>query len=255
MSDLSFTLDWLDLREPADQTARDSALLAQATALVMPGSTVLDLGCGSGSTARAFGPPSDQVAWRFLDGDARLLEIATARHPQADAVLADLRDPGAIPLDGVGLVTASALLDLMPDHWIEGLVARLAQARLPFYAALNYDGHMAWSPALPHDDVVTAAFNRHQQSDKGLGPAAGPTATEVTQAAFEKAGYQVSTADSPWSLGPKDSALQRELLRGIANAAQEVGETTADGWHAARLAKLPEAHATIGHTDLLAWPA
>ncbi|MEO0830718.1 MAG: class I SAM-dependent methyltransferase, partial [Pseudomonadota bacterium] len=155
----------------------------------------------------------------------------------------------------VGLVTASALLDLMPDHWIEGLVARLAQARLPFYAALNYDGHMAWSPALPHDDVVTAAFNRHQQSDKGLGPAAGPTATEVTQAAFEKAGYQVSTADSPWSLGPKDSALQRELLRGIANAAQEVGETTADGWHAARLAKLPEAHATIGHTDLLAWPA
>ena len=47
----------------------------------------------------------------------------------SETVAADLGDLDRLPLDGVRLVTASALLDLMPARWIEALAARLAAAR------------------------------------------------------------------------------------------------------------------------------
>ena len=121
MSDTSFSSDWLDLREPADHAARDRHLLKQAAGCVGDGSVVLDLGSGTGSTTRAFKGLLPEVTWRCVDGDQDLLDIAVDRHAGSEQVVADLRDVDAIPLDGVSLVTASALLDLMPESWIEAL--------------------------------------------------------------------------------------------------------------------------------------
>lgn len=143
---MSFEAEWLALREPADRAARDPALLAAAVQ-VAEGGWVLDLGCGTGSTARAFASVGGRVAgWRLFDGDARLLAEAVARTPGAEGVEGDLADLPALPLEGIGLVTASALLDLVSHAWIEGLAARLAEAGVGFYAALSVDGRMAWTP-------------------------------------------------------------------------------------------------------------
>lgn len=254
MSDLDFAPDWLDLREPADHAARDATLLAQASGSMDPAAIILDLGSGTGSTARAFSRLGPGPRWRFLDGDARLLGIATARHPTAEAVVADLRDPATLPLDGVGLVTASALLDLMPRDWIEALARRLSDVGKPFYAALNYNGEMTWTPDLPDDVSVVAAFNRHQRGDKGIGPATGPGSASAARAAFERHGYRVSTAQSPWHLAPDDAALHAELLKGIATAAGEAGQPGVEDWLSARSSALGHATARIGHTDILAVP-
>ncbi len=53
----------------------------------------------------------------------------------------------ALPLDGARLVTASALCDLVSRDWLEALADRLAARGPAFYAALSYDGAMAWTPA------------------------------------------------------------------------------------------------------------
>ncbi len=251
---MGFPHDWLDLREPADHAARDPSLLARAAACAGAGQFVLDLGSGTGSTARAFGSAVPEGAWRFLDADETLLEVAAQRHPNSEQIRVDLRDIGALPLEGAGLVTASALLDLMPLGWIDALARRLRAAGLPLYAALNYNGHMSWTPSLPDDAKITSSFNAHQLRDKGIGPATGPQSASETRRVFAEHGFDVVIGDSPWQLGPGQAALQDELLLGIKDAAAEIGCEEADVWLDDRRARLATSAASIGHTDVLAIP-
>ncbi len=251
---MGFSTHWLDLREPADHTARDPGLLVRAAACLGDGQMILDLGSGTGSTARAFGGRVPGTAWRFLDADDGLLSVAADRHPASQQMVFDLKDIATLPLEDVGLITASALLDLMPVEWIETLVERANDAGLPVYAALNYTGQMTWTPELPTDASITAAFNQHQLRDKGIGPAAGPFAAGLTAEVFTAKGFSILTADSPWELGPEHATLHSELLDGIANAAAEVGNDTAKGWLNARRDALSKSRVTVGHTDLLAIP-
>jgi SAM-dependent methyltransferase len=252
---MAFSAEWLSLREPADLAARDSALLTRAARCVASGTCVLDLGSGTGSTVRAFEAHGfADLSWRLFDNDAALLDVAGARHPRVECVTGDLGDLDALPLDGVGLVTASALLDLMPLDWVIAFAARLRTAGISFYGALSYDGIMHWQPALPADAEVTAHFNAHQRGDKGIGAALGPSSGEKARQIFDDRGFDVTTADSPWDIGPDQAPLHAALLEGIAGAAAEAGCAQAPDWCAARLAALPEARGAIGHKDLLAIP-
>lgn len=252
---MGFSPAWLDLREPADLRARDAGLCARAGAAAGLAPVVVDLGAGTGASLRALAPHLAAGArWRLVDADAGLLALAQRRHDAVTPFVMDLRDIAALPLEGAALVTASALLDLMPEDWVAALAAHLAARGLPFLAMLSYDGVMQWDPALPGDAAVTAAFNRHQTGDKGLGPALGPASGARTAAIFRAAGYGVAVADSPWRLGPDQAALQRDLVAGIAQAATETGLEGAAAWGAARAAMADRAACVIGHTDLLALP-
>ncbi len=254
MSDGGFSTFWLDLREPSDHAARDQKLLRMAADCAGNGRVILDLGSGTGSTARAFEGVAPDLYWRFLDGDPILLDVAANRHPSSEQVVADLADVDALLLDGVGLVTASALLDLMPADWIEKLARRLKSANVPFYAALNYNGQMSWMPALSEDDPVTASFNKHQLTDKGIGPAVGPASADTTMQLFESAGFDVYSADSPWVLDSRQAPFQHELLAGVAHAAEEVGSLAAPYWLEERNKAVDHSTMTVGHTDIFAVP-
>ncbi len=255
---MSFARSWLELREPADAAARDPELLAAATAYLAaapaPAPLALDLGCGTGATCRAFGTRVPGLRWRLLDSDAGLLAVAGAACG-GEAVRMDLAEVGQLPLDGVRLVTASALLDLASRDWIEALAGRLAALGLGVYAALSYDGRMDWDPPLPEDAEVCAAFNRHQRRNKGLGPALGPDAAPALCAALGRRGYTALSAPSPWRLGPAQAALQAELVQGIAQATAEAGCEAAAAWGQARRAASGAARCTVGHVDVLALPA
>lgn len=248
---MGFSAEWLALREPADHAARDAALLAKAAQVLANHPVVVDLGCGTGSTRRAFGDRlRADVIWRMVDADADLLARAGE-----EGYCLDLNRVAELPLDGAGLVTASALFDLVSADWLDAVLDRVIGLRLPLYAALTYDGAMGWTPVLPADAVVTAAFNRHQTGDKGFGPALGPGATAHAAARMRAAGYTVIEADSPWQLGPQDAALQHELLAGIAKAAAEAGSgDAANGWLQARMAAVAQGSCRIGHRDMLALP-
>jgi len=157
-------------------------------------------------------------------------------------------------MDGVGLVTCSALLDLMSLEWVETLADHLSHRKIPFYAALSYDGVMEWNPVDPDDGVVTTAFNRHQQTDKGLGLALGPRASRATAAVFSAKGYAAQLANSPWEIDPEQALLHDMLLNGIVDAAKETGVQAAQKWAERRRATLHESHVTIGHIDVLMTP-
>lgn len=252
---MNFSADWLALRAPADRAARDPGLMAQAAAAarVAGGGTpvVVDLGCGTGATAAAFAALLPGAEWRLVDADAGLLARAAAATGGTPFRM-DLGAVEALPLAGAHLVTCSALLDLMPAAWVAALARRLAAGGLPFHAALSYDGVMHWSPALPDDGAITAAFNRHQRGDKGLGLALGPDSPSATAEAFRAEGFTVQLADSPWRLGPAEARLQAELVTGIAAAADEAGAEGAEAWAQARRTACGYATCVVGHADVLA---
>jgi SAM-dependent methyltransferase len=251
---MGFSADWLALREPADLAARDDGLLRRAVQAAGPEPVILDLGCGTGATVRAMAPHLPEgTRWHLVDHDADLLSHAAsvlAGH-QVETHQRDLAAPEELPLDGVTLVTASALLDLVSEAWIRRLAALL---RVPVYAALSYDGQMGWSPEDARDKAVTEAFNGHQRGEKGFGPALGPDAVRVGAAVFAEAGFEVHEADSPWHLGPDMAGLHAQLVEGIAAAAGEAGCDAACEWGGMRVAEVETTTCTIGHGDLLALP-
>ena len=251
---MGFAPEWLALREPADRTARDPAMLEAAAQLVGAG-PVVDLGAGTGSTLRALAPSLPKsVDWRLIDNDAFLLARAKAQHSGIETTRCDLMSLSELPLTGTGMVTASALLDLVSEAWLAELVVRLTAEAMPFYAALSYDGHMRWQPELPLDRAITEAFNADQRRDKGFGPALGPSACEIATRLFEGAGYAVSLAPSPWRLHAGQAELQAQLLGGIAEAAARAGAASVEAWHRERLSLLAGGECEVGHLDLLAVP-
>lgn len=259
-----FSTAWLDLREPADRAARAPETLAACARhfASAPELTICDLGAGAGASVTAFADilPARR-RWRLVDADAGLLAEAKRRHAGAGVPVETLRADLAATPDpwppGCGLVTATALFDLASGDWIDGFTAALARDRLPLLATLTYDGRHTLAPPHADDDAMLDAFNRHQQTDKGLGgPAAGPNAAAALIAALRRRGYRVVSADSPWRLADAHRDLMDELLRGWAGAVSDAGfvaEDVAACWLGARLADTQAI--TVGHTDVFATPA
>lgn len=240
---MSFTAEWLTLREPADHAARDPALLDTFRARITPQTRILDIGCGTGSTLRAVARPA---RWTLADRDPALLAEAARRHPDAQTLAIDLADLSTLP--AADLVTASALFDLCSSAFIADFITRLG-GRTGLYAALNYDGTMEWSHPHPLDAKITAAFNEHQRRDKGFGPAAGPEAAQILATRCDRAGLRAQLSPSPWLLPP--GPLHTAFVTGVAEAVAETGIDTQD-WLASRRAS--EGSCRVGHLDLLALP-
>ena len=263
-----FSTDWLMLREPYDLRARNPAVLDAVAASfdTLASVQVVDLACGTGSTLRALGPhlPARQN-WRLVDNDPSLLARATAaplaKHATVAAIPLDLNRDLEAALDGpVDLVTASALLDLVSETWLDRLAVAIAGRSIPLYAALSYDGRIAFTPSDPFDAAIAAAVNAHQRTDKGFGPALGPAAAAFAIARLESLGYSVVRGASDWTMGPDDIDIQSEILAGWASAAQDMtalsfADTAA--WlkrrHAAVAAGRSSLH--VGHVDFFATPS
>jgi hypothetical protein len=253
---------WLDLREPVDMAARDPRLLREAAEYANreKAPLIVDLGCGTASTVRAMAPHLSPAArWRLVDSDAVLLGMARRRCGLvlAQTCLRDLSAPDPLPLGDVRLVTASALLDLVSEAWIERLAAELSEAGAALYAGLIYDGRTDWWPPHASDGQVLAAFNRHQRTDKGFGPALGPEAAACARRILDSSGFTVELAGSPWRLDGAAAALVVRLIDGVALAAGEEGSvasTKLDGWRRFRLDHAADGRCLVGHYDLLARP-
>lgn len=273
-----FSAAWLRLREPVDQRSRNGTVAAALTAAFarMPRPIVVDLGCGAGANLRATAPllGRDQD-WTLLDHDAALLDAAerglvawaddTVRLADGLQLLKDGRtiavrfrlcdvaaDPDLSLAEGTNLVTASAFFDLASPAFIDRLVSVVVRRNVALYSVLSYDGAQTWSPSSALDARMIAAFNAHQEGDKGFGPAAGPGATALLRDGFKAALYRTRTGDSPWILGRDDSDLMAQLADGIAAAVAETGRldaATIAAWRA-----VVRHGVVVGHTDILALP-
>jgi len=259
----TFERAWLALREPVDHRSRPRAPLAPLVEWWAAGghSSVLDLGCGTGSNLRWLAPELPGSSWTLLDHDAELLSSIQVPEcpwgePDVRPVTGDLATEGLVLVDAADLVTASALLDLVSEAWLRSLVDACAAGDHAALFALTYDGTIEWGgDPDPLDDVVRDAVNEHQRRDKGIGAALGPAAADTAERLFAAAGYATTLAGSPWELGPADGRLIEALVDGWASAAAEQrpeGAGDFAGWAARR--RTCDARLTVGHLDLLAIP-
>jgi hypothetical protein len=264
---MSFSAEWLALREPYDRRARNGAVLdavAAATA-ARTSVAVVDLACGAGSTLRALTERLPKIQdWRLVDNDLGLLARAAtlARPPELTVtpVAVDLARDLEAALDGpVELVTTSALLDLVSHDWLDRLATECAARHLPVYAALTYDGLATLDPVDPLDTAVIDAVNAHQRTDKGFGPALGPAAAAAATERFMALGYTVTQGASDWVFAPRDVEIQTDVLTGWATAAREIGALSIDdiiAWLARRRDHIAAGRSAVrvGHVDFFARP-
>ena len=264
----SFSADWLALREPYDARARNPAVLAAVLASVERCSPirVVDLASGLGAMLRALAPRlSSPQMWRLVDNDSELLGFVRRMITPSAALTVDLRRLDLThsfedALDGkIDLITASALLDLVSARWLDRLLSEIARRQLPFYATLTYDGRAEIEPVDTLDATMIAAANTHQRTDKGFGPALGPTAVRAAIGRFESGQYSVVTGASDWCIGPDNREIQMKIFAIWASAGRVVGGVSRSdtaGWLARRRDAVIEGCSSIriGHIDLFATP-
>ena len=212
---------------------------------------VLDLCTGTGSNLRyLIDRLPGRQQWLVVDRDARLLDellqklktwaerrgCSTRTEGRSELIFAasgasatsrrvqmDLDRLDADLFAGRNLVTASALLDLVSESWLQLLASRCRDVGATALFTLTYDGRSSCDPVEPEDDMVRALMNVHQKTDKGLGgPAEGPDAWSVAEQVFKEAGYRVERAPSDWSIAPSEQTFQRMLIEGWARAAREI---------------------------------
>ena len=267
-----FSAEWLRLREPVDEAARNSELTTELLNWRQRrGSlTVLDLASGAGANVRFLAPLlGGEQHWWLVDHDPVLLarseEIIgpwAAEHGMSlklDWRLLDLaHDWGRLDLPEAQLVTASALLDLVSAEWLKRLARRCGQWRAAVFVVLSYDGTINWEPILQGDERMREVVNRHQRTDKGFGPALGPDAAATLAILLRNLGYAVMVRPSPWDLGPDQVAMQTALLEGWVEAARQIAPEAEEGWAAWRAQRRRwierrESRLRVGHWDLFAW--
>jgi hypothetical protein len=263
--------EWLDLREPADAAARDRDLVEHLRRhLPSTGSQVIhDLACGTGSMGRWLAPllPGPQ-RWVLHDRDADLLEVAAVEPPapaaDGSSVVVETRrsDVTRLRPDDLAdatIITASALLDLMTQDELAGLVDVGAKAGCPLLLSLCVVGRVDLAPADPLDSRVAAAFDAHQRRTTGRGRLLGPDAVAAAVEGFYRRGAEVLVRPTPWRLGAAEADLTAEWFTGwIGAACEQSVELASDAGSYARR-RLAEARAgelavTVGHADLLVLP-
>jgi hypothetical protein len=286
---MSFSADWLALREPFDTAARAAPLVAALRTHLTAGTVaapleVVDLGAGAGSNLRFLAPRLGGVQnWLLVDHDAALLAAAQstlrAWAQAQDAVASTATEPLTIAARGFScsvaceerdlantwpalppgaLVTGAALLDLVSASWLDELIGACKDARAVVHFALTYDGRTTCVPIDAQDAEALELFNRHQLGGKSFGPALGPDAAREAAARFTTAGYTVEALQSDWRIGPEHRAMQDALLEGWLGAAVEMAPARRDAlaaWHRRRRVHVAGGRSTlvVGHVDFVAW--
>ncbi len=270
-----FSVDWLALREPLDAAARSKrldhiardALLGARSAAA--GVDVIDLGAGTGANLRYVAPLIGAAqSCLLVENDAELLAATAVRlqawRPafscQVQTLAVYLATQLAhLPLPMGGLLTASALLDLVSAAWLRELILRGAAARAIFWFALTYDGRVECYAPEPEDAEVHELVNRHQLTDKGFGAALGPAAAQVTPQLLAAQGYHVHCEPSDWHVSPEQLAVQHALVLGWCQAATHIAPHRTpmlQDWLMRRQAHIAATRSElrVGHVDIVGHP-
>jgi Methyltransferase domain len=270
-SDVRVSKEWLALREPADAAAR-ALEFAEQLERRPPASgrwVIHDLGCGTGAMGRWLAPRlSGPQHWVVHDRDVDLLEVAAADHPRPSADGAevtvevrhsDITRLSPADLAGATLITASALIDILTEEELTGLLSVCVENGSPVLLTLSVVGHVDLTEPDPLDSHLAGAFNAHQRRTIARGRLLGPDAVALAVQELGRSGTDVLVRPSPWRLGAPEAGLAAEWIAGWVGAAcEQDGDLTAgaDGYLRRRLADAAAGAlaVTVEHADVLALP-
>ena len=181
-----------------------------------PGERVLDLGCGTGHQAADLAAAGVRVVG--LDGDAAMLSVARAEHPEVPFALADAQDSAALTT-AAGSEPFDAVLSNAALHWMprqDDVLAGVASVLRPggrLVVEMGGSGNVA---------RITAAV-RAARGEVGLDPDVASSWTFPTpgeQASrLERLGYAVRLVqliDRPTPLEPGTTAADWARMFGAA---------------------------------------
>lgn len=268
----TYSEQWLALREPVDSASRCGHVSAAVAEYLHGPVEVVDMGAGTGANARCLAPRlAGPQHWRLLDHDAGLLRRAASecsvlhaadgRAVTVSPEQIDLASFDWAEVAGSDLITASALLDLVGEQWIDALVEAAGRMGCCALFALSYDGRIEWSPEDADDELVRVAFNEHQRGQVHFGePTLGPAAGFHAAGRFSAAGFEVVRGDSAWRLGADEMPLLAALIDGwVAAATEQMPERSQriTDWAERRRKAVAEGRARVlvGHLDFAAMPA
>ena len=264
--------EWLALREPADAAARAGDLVEHMRRqLPHAGRWVIhDLGCGTGAMGRWLAPllPGPQH-WvrarpgRGSAGDRRRPPPGPAADGAAVTLEAKHSDitrlhPG--DLAGATLITASALLDLLTEDELAGLVALVRRTPgCPMLLTLSVVGRVELIPGGSAGSPRGCRLRRPPTPRDRAGPSARPGRRCAGWRGVRPTGAEVLVRPSPWRLGAAQAGLAAEWFIGWVGAAceQEVElAAEAELYIRRRLAQAAagELAVTVDHADLLVLP-
>lgn len=260
--------DWLSLRRPADEAAREAtrpviaALSAHLSSQLAAGQAahIIDLGAGTGANL-AFLAPRLAVPqrWTLIDRDEDLLgevpqivscdQVLEVRRLALD--LTELQD--ILGEDPPTLITCTAVLDVLTERQVHSLATLVATRGLAVLFSLSVTGEVRMDPPLELDARIAGAFNAHQRRS-GL---AGPRAIALAAHALSSHGLDVTVTDTPWMLGSDSHALIARYLTDRVAAAAEHDPSlhpATDHWLETRFSQLEQGGLSVevGHQDLMA---
>jgi hypothetical protein len=206
--------------------------------------------------------------WVLHDRDADLLNVAAADLPgpaangaevTVEAKQSDITRLRVGDLAEASLITASALLDLLTEDELTGLVTICLGASCPTLLTLSVVGRVELSPADPLDRPVAAAFDAHQRRMTERGRLLGPDAVTAVVERFGRGRNNVLVRPSPWRLGASEADLAAGWFSGWVGAAceQQPQLAAAAAAYTRRRpaqAKSGRLEVTVDHADLLLVP-
>ncbi len=165
-------------------------------------------------------------------------------------------DKARMPLPESDAVLCSGLLDLVSPTWLLRLFDTL---HVPLLACLTVDGRDVWQPHHPNSALVRAAFGHDQRRDKGFGPALGSGAPTFALNALHARGFATASAPTDWRIPRSALRMQRALIDGAAEAANDARPAhrrAITAWQEAQLRQAMRARLVIriSHRDILALP-
>jgi hypothetical protein len=282
------------LRKAASRSPAGSTSGARVSTWRPGAARIVDLAAGTGANLRVLAPqiPGDQD-WLLVDHDPDLIAAqagALGRWSGERGWHCSIADGGLLidtgrarwrvrarrldlqasfdqlHLGSVDGVTTTAFLDLVSDEWLDRLAERIVAAAVPLLATLTVDGRREWQPAADGDAAIGAAFERHQQGDKGFGASLGPAAADAMLAKLAARGYRTESASSDWRIEAGDAAMLLRMVDECAAVARAVlsaegapaGQADqVDQWARLRRQQASEGRLTlrVGHRDMVALPA
>ncbi|MGO1385568.1 MAG: class I SAM-dependent methyltransferase, partial [Arachnia sp.] len=186
--------DWLVLRRPADEAAREStfialeAISAHLARQLTEGHAahIIDLGAGTGANLAFLAPRLGVLQrWTLIERDEDLLgEVPSTASSQVVDIRRLARDlerlEDIMGDDDATLVTCTAVLDVLTEDQVRSLATLLVQRGVAVLFSLSVTGEVHLQPCLELDARIASAFNAHQRR-RGL---AGPRATAIAGEIF-----------------------------------------------------------------------